>query len=131
MVLGKQPDIRNPVPQHRNPLHAKTKGKSLDFGWIITYCLKYFGVDGTGTENFKPDGFSFFFVFSFDWPLGNNVGMAGETMRGSLSSSSKIRSAAAIACCRMVYFSDRSRIGMKKRCVYWMNATNTPNVVTP
>ena len=40
-----------------------------------------------------------------------------------------MRSDEAIACCRMLYFSLRSEIGRKKRCVYWMNATSVPSVM--
>ena len=42
-----------------------------------------------------------------------------------------MRSADAIADCITVYFAPRSRMGRKKRLVYWMNATSTPNVSAP
>src|SRR5262249_47040447 len=50
------------------------------------------------------------------------------TTAGTTSSSSKMRSAEAIAACITVYFAPRSRMGRKKRVVYWMNATSVPNV---
>ena len=40
-----------------------------------------------------------------------------------------MRSEDAIACWRMLYFSERSEMGRKKRCVYWMNATRVPSVM--
>ena len=49
------------------------------------------------------------------------------TSSGS-SRTPKMRSHDAIACCRVVKRSDRSRIGQKKRCMYWRNATSVPRV---
>ena len=48
------------------------------------------------------------------------MGWAGETIIGRVSSSLKTRSLAAMAACRMLYFSLRSWMGRKKRCAYWM-----------
>ena len=42
-----------------------------------------------------------------------------------------MRSAEAMADCITVYFAPRSRIGRKKRLVYWMNATRAPNESAP
>ena len=57
--------------------------------------------------------------------------VAGAATAGSagVSSSSNTRSDDAIACCRVPYFSLRSEIGRKKRCVYWRNATSVPSVM--
>ena len=52
-------------------------------------------------------------------------------MATGVSSSVKMRSDDAIAACRMLNFSDRSLIGRKKRCEYWMNATSAPIVMAP
>ena len=49
----------------------------------------------------------------------------------SVSSNPNTRSAAAIACCMIVYFADRSRIGPKNLVRYSMNATSTPKVSVP
>ncbi len=43
----------------------------------------------------------------------------------------KTRSLAAMAACRMLYFSLRSCIGRKNRCAYWINATSTPIETAP
>ena len=59
------------------------------------------------------------------------MGCAGETMVGSVSSSLKTRSLAAMAACRMLYLSLRSWMGRKKRCAYWMKAMRTPSVTSP
>ena len=48
-----------------------------------------------------------------------------------MSSRPKIRSDDAMAACRMLNFSDRSLMGRKKRCEYWMNATREPSVSVP
>ena len=52
-------------------------------------------------------------------------------MVGSVSSSLKMRSPAAMAACRMLYLSLRSWMGRKKRCAYWMKAMRTPSVTVP
>ncbi len=52
-------------------------------------------------------------------------------MSTGVSSSLKTRSLAAMADCRMLYFSLRSWMGRKNRCAYCMKATNTPMVVIP
>ena len=56
---------------------------------------------------------------------------AGETISGAVSSSLKTRSLAAMAACRMLYFSLRSWMGRKKRCAYCMKATRMPRVTVP
>ena len=48
-----------------------------------------------------------------------------------MSSSSKTRSADAIADCMTAYLVEKSRIGMKKRCMYSMNATSVPKAIAP
>ena len=53
---------------------------------------------------------------------------AGETTCTGVSSSLKMRSLAAMADCRMLYFSLKSMMGRKKRRAYWMKATSTPSV---
>src|SRR5581483_6389744 len=58
-------------------------------------------------------------------PLGVFV-TGGDTTSTGASSSLKIRSLAAIADCRMLYFSLKSMIGRKKRMAYWVNAISTP-----
>src|ERR1039458_8992074 len=55
---------------------------------------------------------------------------AGEVISTFVSSSLKTRSPAAIADCRMLYFSLRCVIGRKKRCAYCMKATSTPSDIT-
>src|SRR5579862_2138262 len=55
------------------------------------------------------------------------IGAAGETTAIEISSSLKIRSLAAIADCRMLYFSLKSMIGRKNRIEYWIKAISTPN----
>ena len=52
----------------------------------------------------------------------------GSTAR---SSSPKIFSAAAIDDCMTAYFWLKSRIGTKKRWMYWMNATTVPTSTSP
>ena len=42
-----------------------------------------------------------------------------------------MRSAEAMAACITVYLAPRSRIGRKKRLVYWMNATSAPKDSAP
>src|SRR5262249_14993351 len=54
-----------------------------------------------------------------------------DTIGGARRSSPKIRSADAIAACITVYLAPRSRIGRKKRLVYWMKATSAPNDSVP
>src|SRR5439155_564187 len=56
---------------------------------------------------------------------------SGATIVGSRSSSPKILSADAMADCITVYLAPRSRMGRKKRLVYWMKATSAPNVSAP
>src|SRR5579862_7698210 len=51
---------------------------------------------------------------------------AGVTMPTGVSNSLKMRSLAAIADCRMLYFSLKSMIGRKKRMAYCVNAISTP-----
>ena len=59
------------------------------------------------------------------------TGWAGLTISGSVSSSLKMRSQAAMAACRMLYLSLRSWMGRQKRCEYWMNMASTPMVTAP
>src|SRR5215470_8364107 len=54
-----------------------------------------------------------------------------DTIAGARSSSPKMRSAEAMAACITVYLAPRSRIGRKKRLVYWMKATSAPNESAP
>src|SRR5579863_5127186 len=54
----------------------------------------------------------------------------GETTCTGVSINLKMRSLAAMADCRMLYFSLKSMIGRKKRRAYWMKATSTPNDAT-
>src|SRR5215469_3991059 len=54
-------------------------------------------------------------------------GTAGETTATGVSSSLKIRSLAAMADCRMLYFSLKSMIGRKNRMAYCVKAISTPN----
>ena len=63
------------------------------------------------------------------WPRGRPA--PGSVMTTAVSSSVKIRSEEAIAACRRLNFSDRSLIGRKNRCEYWMNATSAPSVSAP
>src|SRR5271165_2035290 len=56
--------------------------------------------------------------------------MAGETTCTGVSNSLKMRSLAAMADCRMLYFSLKSMMGRKKRRAYWMKATSTPSDAT-
>ena len=42
-----------------------------------------------------------------------------------------MRSRAAMAPCMTEYLADRSRMGEKKRSMYWMNATRAPKVSAP
>ncbi len=55
-------------------------------------------------------------------------GAGGLCSSAGVSSSLKTRSLAAIAACRMLYFSLRSWMGRKKRWEYWIKATSTPIV---
>ena len=52
---------------------------------------------------------------------------AGETTSTGVSSNLKMRSLAAIADCRMLYFSLKSMMGRKKRMAYCVNAIRTPS----
>ena len=52
---------------------------------------------------------------------------AGETMSTGVSSSLKMRSLAAMADWRMLYFSLKSMMGRKKRCAYCVKAISTPS----
>src|SRR5215469_16808509 len=54
-------------------------------------------------------------------------GAAGETTATGVSNNLNMRSLAAIADCRMLYFSLKSMIGRKNRIEYWMKAISTPN----
>src|ERR1035438_1055653 len=55
---------------------------------------------------------------------------AAEPACTAVSSSLEIRSLAAMADCRMLYFSLKSVIGRKKRSAYWIKATSTPSDAT-
>ena len=52
---------------------------------------------------------------------------AGDTMSTGVSTNLKMRSLAAIADCRMLYFSLKSMMGRKKRCAYAVKAITTPS----
>ncbi len=68
------------------------------------------------------------------WPrprAGRWSGCSGSRMDGSVSRSLKMRSEDAIAPWSMLYFSDRSWIGRKKRRAYWRNAATTPTETVP
>ena len=56
------------------------------------------------------------------------IGLAGRNDVGCGIDQLKTRSLAAIADCRILYFSLRSWMGRKKRCAYWMKAMSTPMV---
>ena len=58
---------------------------------------------------------------------GSGAGPGGEVISTGVSSSPKMRSDDAIADCRMLNFSDRSLMGLKKRWEYCRHATSTPS----
>ena len=55
----------------------------------------------------------------------------GACTSSGVSSRAKIRSDDAIACCRMLNFSERSEMGRQKRSEYWTKATSAPRVSAP
>jgi len=59
------------------------------------------------------------------------AGLRGSTKVGAVSISRNTRSLEAIAACMMLYFSERSWIGEKKRSTSCQNAKSVPKVIWP